>query len=173
VTPTARPPTRLVGGLERWHAAILLAVPALALAVLGRGPALPEAVAALAGIALSGYLRTRPDAWASDLWAIPALLVVGGLTLLAVASLLAELLAGASALAAIYWIASDLPGLRLPVRPADGLWLPGLAVGLAVAVTLFLPAGPALVGVASAILVGLFFGLAAVLGGWSSPAGAP
>ena len=169
-SPGVRDPA--ISWLGRWHGAILLAIPTLALALLGRGAALPEGLVALGAIALSGYLRTRPEPWASDGWAIPALLVVGALALLAVVSLLAELLAGASALAAIYWIAVELPGLQLPASPVNGLLLPGLAVGIAVGVTLFLPAGPALVGVASAILVGLFFGLAAILGRWSGRADA-
>jgi hypothetical protein len=161
----------LVRGVERWHAPILLAIPTLLLAFLGNGSRLPEALVGLAGIGLSSYLSTRRDPAAVDGWALPALLTTGAVALLAGVSLPAEVLAGVCALAAVYWIATDTPGLRLAAGASYGLLLPGLAVGLALAVTLFLPAGPAEVGVASVILVVLFLGVAAVLGGWSSPSG--
>jgi hypothetical protein len=158
-------------GLGRYYLPILLAIPTLALALSGPGSRVPEAAVALVGIGASTYLRTVRESWAVDLWALPALVAAGVVALSAGATLPAELLAGATALAALYWIASDAPGLRVEAQPAYGLLLPGLSVGLAVSVTLFLPAGPALVGVASVILVALFFGLAAVLGAWSDEEG--
>ena len=150
------------------YPAVLLSIPMLGLAVLGPGARWAEIAVALVGIVLSSILRILPSSATQLIWAIPSLLAVGVLALTAGASLPSELLAGAAALAALYWIATDVSGVRLSGGPAPGLLLPGLTVALAVSVTLFLPAGPALVGVASVILVALFFGLAAVLGGWAN-----
>ena len=151
------------------YAPIALMVPTVLLASLGPGERVAAIALGLAGIAISAYLRTLRAAWAVDLWLLPVLLGSSAVAITSGLSLPAEGLAAAVALLVLYWVGSDRTGLRLAPTPVGGLLLPGLAVGLALSVTLFLPAGPALVGVASAILVALFLGLALALGGWSTP----
>jgi hypothetical protein len=72
-------------------------------------------------------------------------------------------LAGGTALALLYWAATMGDG-GPPARDlADGLLLPGLATGVAIATALLLPATPDEVGVAAALAVGTFAYLAFVL----------
>jgi hypothetical protein len=163
---------RLVAQVRRWHPAALLAAVSVALSLVGPGERWPVAVAALAAVALSALLERQATAWAANAWPVPALLGAGAVAVLSGVSLPAELLAAATGLSALYWIGSDRRWLSAERGAAAGLVLPALAVALAISVTLFLPAGPALVGVAGAILVGLFLGLAAVLASWSGEEGA-
>jgi hypothetical protein len=155
------------------YSPIALVVPTLLLAYLGSGGNRPIALLlGVAGIGTSAYLRSLRTAWAVDLWVLPALLSSSAVVIAARVSLPTELLAAGVALLVLYWVADDRSGVRLPPVPVAGLLLPGLAVALALSVTLFLPAGPALVGVASAILVALFLGLAGALGIGSTPSSA-
>lgn len=154
----------LASGLVRLLPAFALGALVLGLGLATTGARFPILLAGVAGVAISGYLRASRRERAIDLWMLPAVIGSGLAVVLADVTLIAELLAAAIALALLYWIGSGRLELAVPSPTATGLVLPGLAVGLALSITLFLPAGPSLVGVASAILAALFLGLAAVLG---------
>jgi len=109
-----------------------------------------------------------------EAWFLPVLGAFAAVALLAPRTLLSELWAALAALGLLYWISFGLPGAPSPAHRLSGLALPGLAAGLALTITLFLPEGPALVGVASALLAGVLLALAALFSvSARSPVGLP
>lgn len=157
----AAPPPPLRGG---GSFALLLVVAGL-FGYLSSLPALLGVVVAVAGVALAEAAQRLPRSELRSLSPLPA---VGGLVAVAVASplgLVPELVAGASGVALLVWLADD------PARPAGGvrrarnsLAIPTAAVGIAWASALFLPSSSASLGVAVGLIVFVLAAVAYLLG---------
>ena len=145
-------------GLGAWA---LLAVVA---GLFGWTTGLPDgtgAFVAVVGVGIAGVLR--PPTWFPRLRpfaAVPAVLGLAVVASFSALGLVPELLAGASGVALLVWLADD------PARPAGGparaqltIGVPALALGIAWASALLLPSDSASLGVAVGLLV---FVLAAV-----------
>jgi len=132
--------------------ALLLAA-AAALGYLSGYPGRLGPVVAVAGVVLAAALRATPWRTVAAYAPVPALAV---LVLEAVASpvgLGVELIAGASGVAFLLWLADD------PARPVGGslrslptVAVPGLALGIAWSSAFFLPSGSVPLGVAGGLL---------------------
>lgn len=116
---------------------------------------------ALVGIAVAGALQRVPSPPSLATFAlVPVLLALGTVAVVSPLGLLPELLAGASGLATLVWLADDRD------RPAGGfgrartaIAVPALALAIAWASALLLPSRSASLGVAVGLIV---FSVAAV-----------
>jgi hypothetical protein len=101
----------------------------------------------LGAVGLSLERRTRSFS------VLPLLLALAGLTATAPIGLVTELVAGASALTALLWVARDRDDPGPIGRSTVGLVLPALAFGLALFTAIGIPAGRQFVGAAVVLLV--------------------
>jgi len=145
MTPRAGRIAPLAGG------ALVAGLPLFALALLGAGGVglgLVVAVAGVAGaVALSLVGRTR------SLSVLPLLLALAGLTATAPIGVVAEVVAGASSLTLLFWVARDRDDPGPLARSVVGLALPALAFGLALFTSIGIPAGEQFVGAAVVLVV--------------------
>jgi hypothetical protein len=158
--PVRAPASR---GIASWA---LLAVVA---GLFGYVTGLPNAsglIVAVAGVLIGGFLRRSPTP--PPIRALAPVPAVLGLTAVAAVSplgLLPELLAGASGIAILAWLADD------PGRPAGGLGraqltvgIPAVALGIAWTSALLLPSNSASLGVAVGLLVFVVAAIAFLIG---------
>ncbi|HEY6238298.1 MAG TPA: hypothetical protein VIZ68_03830 [Thermoplasmata archaeon] len=140
--------------------ALVAALPLVALWLLGAGDGgtglVLIAVGVVAAIALALEPRTR------EISVLPLLLALTGLVATAPIGIATEVVAGASALTALGWVARDREDPGPIGRSLGGLTLPALAFGVALFTSVGLPAGRQFVGAAVVLLV---VALAAV--GWA------
>jgi hypothetical protein len=140
--------------------ALVAALPLLALWLLGAGRGWTGLLLVVVGVVGAVALALEPRMRSVSV--LPLLLALTGLAATAPIGIATEVVAGASALAALGWVARDrdVPG---PVgRTLGGLTLPALALGVAFFTSVGIPAGRQFVGAAVVLLV---VALAAV--GWT------
>ncbi|HXY47088.1 MAG TPA: hypothetical protein VEK13_04240 [Thermoplasmata archaeon] len=127
------------------------------------------AITVIAGVLLGGWMqRQRSRGRLRSLAPIPVLVALGATAVASPLGLLPELLAGASGLAVLVWLADD------PGRPVGGVararltvGIPALALGIAWSSALLLPSSSAPIGVAAGLLVFVLVAVAFLIG-WPS-----
>jgi len=126
-------------------------------------------ITVIAGVLLGGWMqRQRSRGRLRSLAPIPVLVALGATAVASPLGLLPELLAGASGLAVLVWLADD------PGRPVGGVararltvGIPALALGIAWSSALLLPSSSAPIGVAAGLLVFVLVAVAFLIG-WPS-----
>jgi len=126
-------------------------------------------ITVIAGVLLGGWMqRQRSRGRLRSLAPIPVLVALGATAVASPLGLLPELLAGASGLAVLVWLADD------PGRPVGGVararltvGIPALALGIAWSSALLLPSSSAPIGVAAGLLVFVLVTVAFLIG-WPS-----
>lgn len=147
--PAAPPKSR---GLGSW---VLLAGVGGFFGLFSGLPSVVGVATALGGILVAGVLQRLPHRLRLRGFApLPAVGAIAVVAITAPWGLLSELLAGASGVAILLWLADDLDRPSGGVRRAQlTIGVPALAVGLAWASSLLLPPTSATLGVAAALLV--------------------
>ena len=124
------------------------------------------AVTVIVGVLIGGWMQ-RQRSWAPirSLAPVPVLVALGATAIASPLGLLPELLAGASGLAVLVWLADD------PGRPVGGVararltvGVPALALGIAWSSALLLPSSSASIGVAAGLLVFAIVTVAVLIG---------
>jgi hypothetical protein len=153
-------------GAEVWRRSfgpgvVVLGLATVGIAAVSRWPLAVALVIGLAGIAVGLVVRTRPSELARTAAPVPVVVAIGALAARSTLGPVPELLAGATAIALVVWLADD--PLRPPagVRRAGWAWaIPALTVAIAWSSTALLPSSAAPIGVAGAVLVVALVGLA-------------
>ncbi len=144
---------------------VVLVVPAALLGYLSGFPGGDGVVVATAAVALAAALRATPHPDLEGYAPIPALVGVALEAATAPVGLGTELVAGAAALAFLFWLA-DVPDRPVggPVRALPTIALPALALAIAWSSALFLPSGAVPLGVAGGLLALTIVGVALLVG---------
>lgn len=153
-------------------ATVVLAIGLFALAALS-GSAVGVAIAA-GGVGTSFVLRRWKRGPGLEFAGIPALLALALLAASVAPTPAAELVAGLSGLAFLFWLGVSGPTGASWLGRIGALVLPGLALGIAIATSLALPGVPTGegVGIATALVVGTLLLAALALGRpatWAPP----
>lgn len=145
-TPARSGPDALLGS-------IVLGAAAVALGLAGGLPSGLGAVIGAVGVTTSAICRSMASARWKTLPLVPAILAISVEVILATPVPATELLAGATGVAFLFWVAED------PHRPVGGgrrgvtpIALVALAVGFSLAIVLVLPRGPSDVAIAGGLL---------------------
>jgi hypothetical protein len=117
----------------------------------------------LGGVLVAGLWRRLVSGGLAGLWFLPALAALGTIAALSPANFAVELLAGAGALALVYWVARVERAPAGGPSPGLGLIVPGLGLALALLVPAFLAPPTAQVGLAGVLLALLLLALGWVI----------
>ena len=122
-------------------------------------------VAVLAGVIAGAALQRQRVRSLRSLASVPVLVGLGATAIASPLGLLPELLAGASGLAMLVWLADDLDRPIGGVRRARlTIGVPALALGIAWTSSLLLPSSSASIGVAAGLLVFVIVTISVLIG---------
>ena len=122
-------------------------------------------IAVLAGVTAGGVIQRQRVRTLRSFAPVPVLVVLGATAIASPLGILPELLAGASGLAVLVWLADDLD------RPVGGvqrarltIGVPAVALGIAWTSALLLPSSSASIGVAAGLLVFVIVAVSVLIG---------